>query len=277
MGETYTIEVLAQNGMAIQGGTSHFLGQNFAKAFDVTYQTEDQTTKLVWATSWGVSTRLIGAVIMSHSDDDGLVLPPAIAAIQVVIVPMFVKDAEKQEKVSAAAEHLRAGLEASGLRVHLDGRLGVKPGAKYYEWERKGVPLRLELGPRDLDKGVALAKLRTGGDKFPVNLGDGAAEEVAAAFGTLRQKLRDRSDERLAAMSVRIESRAQFDARLQESTPGMLFVPWGGDDADEERIQEETGATLRCYPFEQDPLVDGQLCPLTGKPARVWAVFAKAY
>merc|ERR1719367_2147696 len=132
--ETYTIEVLAQNGMAIQAGTSHFLGQNFAKAFDVTYESEDQRLEHVWATSWGVSTRLIGAAIMVHSDDDGLVLPPAVAAVQVVIVPLASKDPEVQQKVLDAARELRGGLVKAGLRVHVDERLSIKPGMKYYEW-----------------------------------------------------------------------------------------------------------------------------------------------
>eukprot|EP00929_Paragymnodinium_shiwhaense_P029490 TRINITY_DN16882_c0_g1_i1.p1 TRINITY_DN16882_c0_g1~~TRINITY_DN16882_c0_g1_i1.p1 ORF type:complete len:601 (-),score=115.34 TRINITY_DN16882_c0_g1_i1:108-1910(-) len=275
--ETYTIEVLAQDGKAIQAGTSHFLGQNFAKAFDVTYLSEQQTTEYVWSTSWGVSTRLIGAVIMSHSDDDGVVLPPAIAATQVVIVPMYVKDPEKQAAVSEAAEKLMKSLQASGIRVHMDDRLGIKPGAKYFEWERKGVPLRLELGPRDLEKGVALGKLRTGGDKFPVELGDSAPAAVQEALEKMRNILVERSNANLERLTFKIESRADFDSRLATPELGFLLVPWGGDNDDEDKIQDETGATLRCYPLKQDPMPEGQLCPLTGKPAREWAIFAKAY
>lgn len=274
--ETYTIEVLTQNGMAVQAGTSHFLGQNFAKAFDVTYTSEERKTEYVWATSWGVSTRLIGAVIMVHSDDDGLVLPPALAATQVVILPMFVKDAEKQALVTDAAEKLRAELVGAGLRVHVDDRLSIKPGAKYFEWERKGVPLRLELGPRDLESGAALAKRRTGGDKLSVSLAN-AAEETKAALASVQQTLRDRAEAFKESMTFRISTKAEFDARLAEEFPGFLLVPWGGDNDDEENLQEETGATLRCYPLEQDPMPEGQLCPITGKPAREWAVFAKAY
>lgn len=275
--ETYTIEAITQNGMAIQAGTSHFLGQNFAKAFDVTYATVDQASEYVWATSWGVSTRLIGAVIMVHSDDDGLVLPPPVAAVQVVIVPLFAKEADKQAAVNTAARELQQQLQDSGLRVHVDDRLDMRPGAKYYEWERRGVPLRLELGARDLEQGIALGKMRTGGDKLSVKLGPGAADEVKAALEAVQQALRDRAEAMRQRLTFRISSREEFDARLKEREPGMMLVPWGGNSDDEDRLQEETGATLRCYPLEQDPMPAGQVCPLTGKPAWVWAIFASAY
>eukprot|EP00439_Symbiodinium_sp_Y106_P050876 s1317_g6.t1 len=275
--ETYTIEALTPNGMAIQAGTSHFLGQNFAKAFDVTYSTEDQTQEYVWASSWGVSTRLIGAVIMVHSDDDGLVLPPALAATQVVVLPLFAKDPDKQAAILEAAAKLRDQLSSAGLRVHVDDRLGLKPGKKFFEWERRGVPLRLELGPRDLESGTAMGKLRTGGDKFKVSLGEGAASEVQEALQGMKKELQSRSEELKQRLTFRIESRADFDARLKEKTTGMLLVPWGGDDDDEDRLQEETGVTLRCYPMQQEELPPDQVCPLTGKPSRIWAIFALAY
>lgn len=274
--ETYTIEVLCQNGMAVQAGTSHFLGQNFAKAFDVKYTSEEQKDEYVWATSWGVSTRLIGAMIMVHSDDQGLVLPPGLAATQVVILPLFVKDAEKQALVLDAADKLRAELVEVGIRVHVDLRLNIKPGQKYTEWEQKGVPLRLELGARDLESGSAMAKRRTGGDKFPVSLAN-AAEETQAGLDSVLKILRERSEEFKESMTFRISSKEEFFERLESPTPGFLLVPWGGDNDDEENLQEEKGVTLRCYPFKQDPLPEGQLCPLTGKLAREWAVFAKAY
>eukprot|EP00440_Ansanella_granifera_P010176 gb/GFBE01011040.1/.p1 GENE.gb/GFBE01011040.1/~~gb/GFBE01011040.1/.p1 ORF type:complete len:694 (+),score=180.19 gb/GFBE01011040.1/:1-2082(+) len=274
---TYTIEALTQNGMAIQAGTSHFLGQNFAKAFDVKYLSEEQKQEYVWASSWGVSTRLIGAVIMVHSDDDGLVLPPALANIQVVIVPMFSKDAEKQAAIMDAASSLHSGLTAAGIRVHVDDRVGMKPGGKYYEWERRGVPMRLELGARDLESGAALGKLRTGGDKFPVPLGEGAVEEVSSALQRMKQILLDRSEALKQSLTFKINSRDDFDARIKEREPGMMLVPWGGDDDDEDRLKDETGVTLRCYPMEQDELPEGQVCPLTGKPSREWAIFAFSY
>jgi prolyl-tRNA synthetase len=276
--ETYTIECLTQNGMAIQAGTSHFLGQNFAKAFDVTYQSEEQKSEFVWATSWGVSTRLIGAIIMVHSDDDGLVLPPPIAAVQVVICVLHAKDAEKLSELKSAAEKLGQDLQAVGLRVRVDARTGVKLGARCFEYERKGVTLRLELGARDLENGFAMAKMRTGGDKFQVPLGD-AAEAVPAALERVQKELRERSAALKEKLTFRPKSLEEFNARLKESTPGMLIVPWGGDSEDEEKIQEETGATLRCYPFEleSEPIPEGTACPLTGKPAWVWAIFAPAY
>jgi prolyl-tRNA synthetase len=277
--ETYTIECLAQDGKAIQAGTSHFLGQNFAKAFDVKYQAEDGSDELVWATSWGVSTRLIGAVIMVHSDDSGLVLPPPVAAIQVVIVEMFCKnDEEKQKKLHEAALRLKQELQAKGIRAHLDDRVDIKPGARYFEWERKGVPLRLELGGRDLDNNVAMAKMRTGGDKFQVDLAD-AGKQAEDGLERVLQEMRERSQAFKEEMTFRPQSREEFVARLEKKRPGMLIVPWGGDNDDEDKVQEETGATLRCYPFEleDEAIPEGTMCPLTGKPSRIWAAFASAY
>ncbi|CAJ1423185.1 unnamed protein product [Effrenium voratum] len=274
--ETYTIEALTPNGMAIQAGTSHFLGQNFAKAFDVTYLSEDQKSEFVWASSWGVSTRLIGAVIMVHSDDDGLLLPPALSAVQVVIVPLYSKDATQQEAILDAASSLRKSLVAAGTRVHVDERLSMKPGAKYFEWERRGVPLRLELGARDLEKGTAMGKLRTGGDKFPVPLQE-AVPEVQKALLSMKKQLQDRSAQLKQELTFRIESRSDLDARLKEKATGMLLVPWGGDDDDEDQLKDETGLTLRCYPMEQEDMPEDQVCPITGKPSREWAIFALAY
>jgi len=275
--ETYTIEALTPNGMAIQAGTSHFLGQNFAKAFEVTYLSDQQKSEYVWASSWGVSTRLIGAVIMVHSDDDGLVLPPALAATQVVILPLFAKDPDTQASILEAASSLREKLMAAGLRVHIDDRLGMQPGAKFFEWERRGVPLRLELGPRDLEQGTAFAKLRTGGDKFKVALNEDPVHEVKEALQRMKEELQSRSATLKKDLTFRIESRADFDSRLKEKYPGMLLVPWGGDDDDEDKLKEETGVTLRCYPMNQEELPPDQVCPLTGKPAKSWAIFALAY
>lgn len=270
--ETYTIEAMMQNGWALQAGTSHFLGQNFARAFDVTFQNKEGQRELVWATSWGVSTRLIGAVIMTHSDDAGLVLPPAVAPVQAVIIPVY-KDAEKAV-VMEAADKLFSELKAAGIRVKLDDRDNLRPGAKYFEWERKGVPLRLELGPRDVAKGQAFAKRRTGGDKFGVNLGT-AVDEVRAVLAEVQAELLDRAtafrDSHLHSVGSWDEFVRDVDAKV-----GFFLVPWGGDDADEDRVKEATRATLRCYPTEQAP-IEGLVCPLTGKPARRWAYFARAY
>jgi prolyl-tRNA synthetase len=269
--DTYTIEAFMQNGWALQAGTSHFLGQNFAKAFDVTFQSAAGVREHVWATSWGVSTRLVGAVVMTHSDDDGLVLPPAIAPIQVVIVPVY-KDAEK-DHVLAAARALADSLRGR-FRVRIDDREHLRPGPKYFEWERKGVPLRLELGPRDIAKGQAFAKLRIRSDKFSVAL-DGAADVVASLLDDMQAELLRRATAMRDARTYEVSSRAEL-ARLLDETPGFFRVPWGGDDADEDALKEETRATLRCYPLDQ-PSVEGLTCPLTGKPAHAWAIFARAY
>ena len=268
--ETYTIEAMMQNGWALQSGTSHFLGQNFARAFDVTFQAESGERNYVWATSWGVSTRLIGAVIMTHSDDQGLVLPPRIAPVQVVIVPVY-KDKTKDE-VMAAADALYAALRPH-FRVKLDDRDNMRPGAKFFEWERKGVPLRLELGPRDVAKGQAFAARRTGG-KFGLSL-DGAVEQVREVLDAIQADLLERARALREERTYDLEPGADLKQLLVDQ-PGFYRVPWGGDDDDEGRLQETTRATLRCYPDDQ-PSVEGLTCPITGKPAREWAIFARAY
>jgi len=269
--ETYTIEAMMQNGWALQAGTSHFLGQNFARAFDVTFQNQEGERDFVWATSWGVSTRLVGAVVMTHSDDDGLVLPPALAPVQVVIVPVY-KDKDR-EVVMSAVDQLFASLKPH-FRVKVDDRENMRPGAKYFEWERKGVPLRLEIGPRDVAQGQAFAKKRTGGGKFGVSF-DGAVEAVREVLADVQRELYDRALAFRDEHTYTVDSWDEFVDKL-ESQPGFYKIPWGGDDADEDRVKEQTRATLRCYPLEQES-VDGLTCPLTGKPAREWAYFARAY
>ena len=183
--DTYCIEAMMQNGWALQAGTSHFLGQNFAKAFDVTFQNAAGERDFVWATSWGVSTRLIGAVIMAHSDDTGLVLPPAIAPIQVVVTPIWKGDAEKAEVLAFAGKVMES---LKGVRVKLDDRDGLKPGAKYFEWERKGVPLRLEIGPRDVKQGAVFAASRLGGKKESLPL-EGLAAAVRGKLDGIQAEL----------------------------------------------------------------------------------------
>jgi prolyl-tRNA synthetase len=269
--DTYCIEAMMQNGWALQAGTSHFLGQNFAKAFDVTFQSEAGEREHVWATSWGVSTRLIGALVMAHSDDAGLVLPPRIAPVQVVIVPVYKN--EEKDLVMAAVNRLFADLKGS-FRVKVDDRENLRPGAKYFEWEQKGVPLRLEVGPRDVAKGQAFAKRRTGGDKFAVPF-DGAGAVVARVMEELQAELLAKATAARDARTHTVSSFDEFEQKL-ESQPGFYRVPWGGDDEDEDRVKEKTRATLRCIPLTQDP-VAGLTCPLTGKPARHWAIFARAY
>lgn len=272
--DTYTIEAMMQNGWALQAGTSHFLGQNFAKAFDVTFQDKDGTREYVWATSWGVSTRLVGAVIMTHSDDNGLVLPPKVAPVQVVIVPVY-KESEKAT-VMAAADSLFEALRGR-FRVKVDDRDNMRPGAKYFEWERRGVPLRLEIGPRDVQKGQAFAapriKLGEGG-KFGIAF-DGVAGRVGEVLDQIQAQLLAAAEANRESRTYEIDSYEAFKRGLDEK-PGFYRIPWGGTDEDEDRIKEDTKATLRCYPLDA-PSADGQVCPLTGRPAKGWALFARSY
>ncbi|MCA9491556.1 MAG: proline--tRNA ligase, partial [Myxococcales bacterium] len=269
--DTYCIEAMMQDGWALQAGTSHFLGQNFAKAFDVTFQNVNGEREHVWATSWGVSTRLIGALVMAHSDDQGLVLPPRIAPVQVVIIPVYKGD--DKAVVMEAVDALFATLKGR-FRVKVDDRDNLRPGAKYFEWEQKGVPLRLEIGPRDVAKGQAFAKRRTGGDKFAVPFASAEAV-VAEVLEGIQEQLLDAATAARDARTHDVTSYEQFKADLV-SKSGFYRVPWGGDDADEGRVKDETRATLRCIPLEQ-PSVEGLTCPITGKPAHQWAIFARAY
>ncbi|MCB9746676.1 MAG: proline--tRNA ligase, partial [Alphaproteobacteria bacterium] len=272
--DTYTIEAMMQNGWALQAGTSHFLGQNFARAFDVTFQNEAGERELVWATSWGVSTRLIGAVIMTHSDDTGLVLPPAVAPIQVVIVPIWRKDNEK-EAVMAFVDQLRAEVAGVGVRVHVDARDKLKPGAKYYEWERKGVCLRMEVGPRDVQKGTAFCKRRNGGDKFSISL-DEAAERVPLVLAAIQAELLAAAEARRVENTFEVEDYETFKAELTEKG-GWYLVPWCDDGEAEEAIKTETKATIRCYPLDQQDKAAGRTCFYSGRPATHIALFARAY
>ena len=229
--ETFTIEAMMQNGWALQAGTSHFLGQNFAKAFDVTFQSAEGTLEHVWATSWGVSTRLVGAVIMAHSDDTGLVLPPKIAPIQVVLVPIWRKD-EDRDRVMAFADAVKARLGGK-VRVHLDAREKMKPGAKYFEWERKGVPLRFEIGPRDVDNNSVFCAKRTGDKKFGITVDENFESEVDALLEGIQQQLLDQAIARQTENTHRVDSYDEMKAMLSEQA-GFYLVPWH-DDADKER------------------------------------------
>jgi prolyl-tRNA synthetase len=277
--DTYTIEAMMQNGWALQAGTSHFLGQNFAKAFDVTFQNQDGVREHVWGTSWGVTTRLLGAVVMTHSDDEGLVFPPKIAPIQVVIVPIY--KTEERTVVLEAVERLRRALGVR-FRVKVDDRDHVRPGAKYFEWEQKGVPLRLEIGPRDVAKGQAFAKSRVsaaggapgGGNKFPVPF-ESAEVLVGEVLDAMQAELLARATAFRDARTTSVSSWNELVAKV-EGESGFIRVPWGGDGEDEDRIKETTKATLRCHPLDSGS-VEGMTCPITGKPAREWAIFDRAY
>ena len=229
--DTLCIEAMMQNGWALQAGTSHFLGQNFAQAFDVTFTGESGVREHVWATSWGVSTRLVGAVIMTHSDDTGLVLPPAIAPVQVVLTPIWKGDAERAEVV-AFAEGVAARLK--GLRVKVDTRDQLKPGAKYFEWERKGVPLRLEIGPRDMAKGAVFAAPRTGGGKFSIPVDDNLLAAVQAQLDSIQSTLYDRAAERLRERTLPVSSYAELKQRVDAG--GFFVVNWCDDAANEANV-----------------------------------------
>jgi prolyl-tRNA synthetase len=269
--DTYCIEAMMQNGWALQAGTSHFLGQNFAKAFDVTFQNAAGERDFVWATSWGVSTRLIGAVIMAHSDDTGLVLPPAIAPIQVVVTPIWKGDAEKAEVLAFAGKVMES---LKGVRVKLDDRDGLKPGAKYFEWERKGVPLRLEIGPRDVKQGAVFAASRLGGKKESLPL-EGLAAAVRGKLDGIQAELLARATAQRDARTFRIASYDDLKAGLE--TGGFFLVPWHDDADAEAKIKEETRATIRCYPLDGQEEAAGKTCFYSGRPATHMAIFARAY
>ena len=271
--DTYTIEAMMQNTWALQAGTSHFLGQNFAKAFDVTFQNSEGVRDHVWATSWGVSTRLVGAVIMAHSDDGGLVLPPKVAPIQVVIIPIARKDKDK-ESVAAFCAELKSTLADAGVRVHVDDRDKMKPGAKYYEWERKGVCLRMEVGPRDVAKGEAFCKKRTGGDKFGIPLA-GSAEKVQEVLRLIQDDMLSKAEQFREENTHAVDSYDAFKSSLKEKG-GWYLVPWHDDADAEARIKTETKATIRCFPLGQQD-IEGKSCFYSGKPATHIAIFARAY
>jgi len=273
--DTYTIEAMMQNTWALQAGTSHFLGQNFAKAFDVTYQAEDGERKLVWATSWGVSTRLVGAVIMTHSDDTGLVLPPKLAPVQVAIVPIWRKDHEKEAVVEFARE-LAATLRGAGVRVAVDERDKMKPGAKYYDWERKGVPLRLEVGPRDLKNRSAFAARRLGGKKFGIPEAELVETVTATLDGIQAEMLETARAFREENTHRDVDSYEVFKTQLVEKG-GWYLVPWTDNAENEAAIKTETKATIRCYPLDAQDGVEGKVCFYSGEPATHIALFSRAY
>ncbi len=271
---TYAIEALMQDNKALQAGTSHNLGQNFAKAFGVQYQTAAGGLEHVWNTSWGVSTRLIGGLIMTHGDDNGLVVPPRLAPVQVVIVPIWKSDEEKT-RVSAVGNQVKADLVAAGFRVELDLREGMKPGAKYYEWEGKGVPLRLEIGPRDVAQGQVMAA-RRGGTKSPMKL-DGLAGAVGAALEQLQSALLAAARERREAHSIRGASKDRFVAFLKD-TGGFAYTGFCGSGECEASIKADTGATVRLLPDPEfrSPEVP-RTCVWCGRPSVAEAVWGQAY
>ncbi len=283
--ETFTIEALMQNGWALQSGTSHFLGQNFARAFDVFFQTAEGTRELVWATSWGVSTRLIGALVMTHSDDKGLVLPPSVAPIQVVVVPILKgeKDAAENDATNAFVNTVVSSLRTQGVRVHVDDRPNMRPGAKYFEWERKGVPLRLEIGQRDASAGAVTLARRTGGEKETVPAGNSFGHVIRKELEACQSSLMTQAAERVAAHTYRVDTYAEMKQRLVEGGReeiGFFLAPWKDDVKNEAAIKEDCRATIRCYPLDLngDPgMVASRKCFYSGEPATHIALFARAF
>ncbi len=269
--KTYSIEALMGDGRALQAGTSHNLGQNFAKVFDITFQGRDKTVQHGWQTSWGMTTRLIGGVIMTHGDDSGLILPPRIAPHQVVIVP--IPRGDWRETVLPHAERIRGELEAGGVRVMLDDREEHSPGWKYAEWEMRGVPLRLEVGPRDVKKEQVMLVRRDTRDKTPTPM-EGLAGRVGELLGAIQQALFDRAVAFRDEHTVRTADRAEFDEIL-EGRPGYVIAPWCGDAGCEAKIKTATQATIRNLPLEPPPASGG--CIQCGKPGEVDACFAKSY
>ncbi len=271
--DTYCIEALMQDGKALQAGTSHFLGQNFAKAFDCTFQNENNEPEYVWATSWGASTRLIGALIMTHGDDKGVVMPPKLAPIQVAIVPITGKDASP---VLEAARRLEAELLAAGFRVTLDARDQYRPGYKFAEFEAQGVPVRLAIGGRDVEGGTVEIARRDTGDKTTVPQ-EGLAETVREMLDAIQQDLFDAARARLTAGTVHAETDADFRAAIEAG--GFVVAPWDGTAETEARIKEETKATIRCIPLpgQIDGTEEPGTDPVSGQPAASRVVYARAY
>ncbi|MAZ97106.1 MAG: proline--tRNA ligase [Flavobacteriales bacterium] len=270
--ETYCIEALMQDGKALQAGTSHFLGQNFAKAFDVKFQTKEGTQEYVWATSWGVSTRLMGALIMTHSDDNGLVLPPKLAPYQVVIVPIY-KGEQQLEAISKVAEDLMEQLRSKGVSVKFDNRDTHKPGWKFNQYELQGVPIRIAIGPKDLEKGsVEVARRDNLTKQFMKQ------EEVSSAVPLLLDEIQvslfNKALEFRAENSKTADTWEEFEA-LMKGNPGFVYAHWDGTTSTENKIKERTKATIRCIPL--DGVKEEGKCIFTGNPSSQRVVFAKAY
>jgi prolyl-tRNA synthetase len=270
--DTYCIEALMQDGKALQAGTSHFLGQNFAKAFDVKYLTKENQQEYVWATSWGLSTRMVGALVMAHGDDNGLVLPPKIAPLQVVIVPIYKGDDQKAQ-LDAKANEIMDQLKNLGVRVKYDNNDNARPGWKFAEYEMKGVPIRLALGARDLEKGVIEVARRDTKEKKVVGL-DGIAQYVDGQLLDIQHNLYKKAKEYRDSHITKADSWDEFEKLLDEKG-GFISAHWDGTAETETAIKEKTKATIRCIPLN-NPQENGK-CVLTGKASTQRVLFARAY
>jgi prolyl-tRNA synthetase len=273
---SYCIEAMMRDGKALQAGTSHDLGQNFGKAFDVKFQSEEGREDYVWQTSWGVSTRLVGGLIMTHSDDSGLILPPGLAPIQAVIVPIFRK-AHERETVMGVATKLRDEVAAGGVAVTLDDREGKRPGEKFYEWERKGVPIRIELGPRDIKSGEVMTRLRVADDKVKRPL-DTLAADLPGVLDEFQSFLFDRAERFREENTVTVDTWGEFRDVFEEGESKFAWCHWDGTAETETAIKDETKVTIRCIPLPgQGPDPEPGACVKTGKPSKQRVLFAKAY
>jgi prolyl-tRNA synthetase len=279
---TYSTEAMMQDNKALQAGTSHNLGQNFAKAFDLTFQSESGSIEHAWNTSWGVSTRMVGGLIMTHSDDKGLRTPPKLAPVEVVIVPIWKTD-EDLGKLREVAKRIVADAQAwtgrgeDRIRFHIDDREGIRPGEKYYHWELRGIPLRLEIGPRDLANNQCMVARRDTGEKTSLSL-DGLPAALAELLATMQRDMFAAALARREANSIREEISYDRFKEIMEGPGAFVYAGWNGDPAVEAQIKEETKATIRCLPDPEfrSPTTPTR-CLLTGEPAKVEALWAKSY
>lgn len=270
--DTYCIEALMQDGKALQAGTSHFLGQNFAKAFDVKFLSKENKLEYVWATSWGVSTRLVGALVMAHSDDQGLILPPKIAPVQVVIVPIFKGD-EQKVKVDEVADKLVKQLKKANIRVKYDDNDNNRPGWKFAEYEMKGVPVRITLGARDLENNVVELARRDTKEKRSIGL-DGLTEHISILLDDIQQSMFNKAKQYQQEHITPANDWDEF-VKLLDEKGGFISAHWDGTAETEDAIKEKTKATIRCIPLD-NVMEDGK-CILTGNPSTQRVLFARAY
>ncbi len=269
--ETYCIEAMMQDGKALQAGTSHFLGQNFAKAFDVQFLNKENKLEYVWATSWGVSTRLIGALIMSHSDDQGLVLPPKLAPIQVVIVPIYRKP-EQLAAITEKADEIIKVLKAKGISVKFDDRDTYKPGYKFAEWEMKGVPVRLAMGPRDLENGTVEVARRDTLEKETLQM-TGIAEKIEHLLDKIQDNIFQKALSFREDMTTSADTWEEFVEKIEKG--GFVWAHWDGTPETEQKIKEKTKATIRLIPIDKEK--EAGKCIFSGEPSEQRVVFARSY
>lgn len=270
--DTYCIEALMQDGKALQAGTSHFLGQNFARAFDVKFLSKENKLEYVWATSWGVSTRLVGALVMAHSDDQGLILPPKIAPVQVVIVPIFKGD-EQKAKVDEVADKLIKKLKNANIRVKFDDNDNNRPGWKFAEYEMKGVPVRITLGARDLENNVVELARRDTKEKRSIGL-DGLAEHISILLDDIQQSMFNKAKQYQQEHITPANDWDEF-VKLLDEKGGFISAHWDGTAETEDAIKEKSKATIRCIPL--DKVMENGKCILTGNPSTQRVLFARAY